>query len=83
MTYATVLTSCANAMDNAACDATAASFLTNVDNSCCRDQDCTDLPKACTEECANTYMPFFSRCGRHVFGADATNLAKFETFERK
>ena len=65
-------------MDNQRCDATAANFLTNVDTSCCKDQDCTDLPKTCTEECANTYMPFFSRCGRHVFGTDATTLAKFE-----
>ena len=82
-TYAAVPAACAEDTANAQCDATAQSFLTFVDQSCCRDEDCSGLPKECTEECANTYMPFFSRCGRHVFGEDQTNLAKFEAFERK
>jgi|EP01043_Picozoa_sp_COSAG02_P014477 hypothetical protein len=80
--YAPVIAACAQSVEEQRCDATATNFLTNVDSSCCRDEDCTDLPKACTEECANTYMPFFSRCGRHTFGADETNLQKFEAFER-
>ncbi len=80
--YAPVVAACAQSVEEQMCDATATNFLTNVDSSCCRDADCTDLPKACTEECANTYMPFFSRCGRHTFGADPTNLQKFEAFER-
>ena len=75
-TYAAVPAACAEDTANAQCDATAQSFLTFVDQSCCRDEDCSGLPKECTEECANTYMPFFSRCGRHVFGDDQTNLAK-------
>jgi hypothetical protein len=81
-TYAPIIEACAETVENARCDVTASTFLDNVDSSCCRDEDCTDLPKACTEECANTYMPFFSRCGRHTFGDDAVNLAKFESFER-
>lgn len=80
--YAPVMEACAETVENANCDATATNFLTNVDSSCCRDADCTDLPKTCTDECANTYMPFFSRCGRHTFGSDAVSLQKFEAFER-
>ena len=80
--YAPVVAACAEAVEVGRCDATATNFLSNVDSSCCRDEDCTDLPKACTEECANTYMPFFSRCGRHTFGADGAELQKFEAFER-
>jgi hypothetical protein len=34
------------------------------------DGDCDGLPKDCNPECAGTFMPFFSRCGKTVFGAD-------------
>ena len=31
---------------------------------------CDGLPKDCTPECANTFMPFFSRCGKTIFADD-------------
>jgi hypothetical protein len=83
LAYVPIKAACAGATARAQCANTASSVTTMTDSVCCVDQDCTDLPAECTPECAATFMPFFSRCGMQIFGADPTTLAKFQGFERK
>jgi hypothetical protein len=83
LAYVPIKAACAGATARAQCADTASLLTTMTDSVCCVDQDCTDLPAECTPECAATFMPFFSRCGMQIFGADPTTLAKFQGFERK
>lgn len=75
-----VIDACKQTHEHALCDATSTSFVNMLDGSCCADMDCTDLPPACTPECAATFIPFFSRCGMQVFGGSDDLLTKFNDF---
>lgn len=81
--WARVNDKCADSHDSDACAATSAKFLSYVDESCCRDTNCKDVPSHCTVECAASFLPYFSRCGRAVFGRNRQQLIKFERFNRQ
>lgn len=81
--YQPIVDACKQAHEVSICQATSTNFLATLDASCCRDQDCTTLPDACTPECASSYMPFFSRCGTTVFGTSDALLAQFTDFNTK
>jgi hypothetical protein len=74
---------CSDTRDAENCAAGSAKFLSYVDESCCRDTNCKDVPTHCTVECAASFLPYFSRCGRAVFGKNRAQLIKFERFNRK
>lgn len=67
---------CAKSMDG---------FVSFITGSCCADDAdaCAGgMPKECTPECADVFLPYFSRCGRTVFAADQSQLRDLEQFDR-
>jgi len=78
-----VLHKCADTHDAENCAAASNKFLSFVDSSCCKDSKCSGTPDKCTEECAATFMPYFSRCGRAIFGKQRPLLKTMERFNRK
>jgi hypothetical protein len=81
--YGQIIGHCADTHDADNCATSSDKFLKQVDESCCKDKHCTDVPGKCTEECAATFLPYFSRCGRAVFGQQRSVLQKFEKFNRR
>lgn len=83
--YSDKIDACDDKSQDDGCDKSAAEILQWVATSCCDedDGDCDGLPKDCNPECAGTFMPFFSRCGKTVFGADKDQLASMEHFNRQ
>jgi hypothetical protein len=81
--YGQIIGHCADTHDADNCATSSDKFLKQVDESCCKDKHCTDVTGKCTEECAATFLPYFSRCGRAVFGQQRSVLQKFEKFNRR
>lgn len=81
--YIPLLERCHDQDEHNACAASSDTFISFISKSCCEDaSDCSTLPDSCTPECANTFMPYFSRCGRTVFGGDRNMLQSMEHFNR-
>ena len=83
--YSGLPDSCAESSAQRQCKNThsQAQFLTYINTICCRDKDCTSVPKSCTPECADVFLPYFSRCGRYIFGKDQKQLGMLEHLSRQ
>jgi hypothetical protein len=59
---------CTAVTEDRQCQETVATL--DIPTACCPGGQCTldAMPETCTRECATVFMPFFSRCGRSVYG---------------
>ena len=80
--YTALLERCHDQAENKACASSRDTFLSFISKSCCPDEGtCSALPDSCSAECANTFMPYFSRCGRTVFGGEGGDRAQLQSME--
>jgi hypothetical protein len=75
---------CSALVEERKCHETANDQAAAFNDACCGGDACVNvfLPDACNQDCAEIFMPFFSRCG-HIVYPDPTTYQALEAFEQE
>eukprot|EP01047_Picozoa_sp_COSAG01_P007055 COSAG01_NODE_261_length_20040_cov_33.761496_8_plen_394_part_00 len=79
--YTEVQDKCHDFEEDKECKAISGHFTQIFQNNCCGKDGCkTGLPRYCSASCADSFLPFFSRCGNTEYGKELEQYGKMDKF---